>query len=84
MVRFLTVKEAALSLQCSPGTVRDLIAAGRLAAVDLSPEGSRRNYRISTSALEQIGTMSQASKPQATPIRSSSRPLPKLTRRLLT
>ena len=74
MVKFLTVKEAALSLQCSPGTVRDLIAAGRLAAVDLSPEASRRNYRISTVALEQLGNAPTPAKLDSQ--RSSSRPLP--------
>ena len=49
---FLTVAEVAELLSISPGSVRNHIHRGRLAAIDLNQDsGKRRRYRISEEGL---------------------------------
>jgi excisionase family DNA binding protein len=85
---FLTIKQAARKLQCSQGTVRGLIERGALPAVDLSPDSARRNWRIPVDGLKSLGVLgavNQAGRTEAgtTAPTPAMRPLPKLTRRLL-
>jgi excisionase family DNA binding protein len=83
----LSVDDAATLLQCSSGTVRDLIARGALPAVDLTPDGARRNYRISRQELDRLGTMSKASTSETDKLAEGMKPrhikLPPLARKLL-
>lgn len=49
--KLMSVIKAAEVLDCSPGHVYDLIAAGKLRAVELSAQGSRSKTRIRESDL---------------------------------
>lgn len=42
---YITVQDAALEVACSPGTIRRLIEAGRLPAVDIGT-GTKARWRI--------------------------------------
>lgn len=46
MTTLLSVNDVAERLACKPRKVRELIAAGRIYAVDISPDGNRPTYRI--------------------------------------
>ncbi|WP_197453084.1 helix-turn-helix domain-containing protein [Rosistilla oblonga] len=46
MPPLLTVNDVAARLACKPRKVRELIVAGRIYAIDISPDGNRPTYRI--------------------------------------
>lgn len=53
MQDILTIAEVANQLRCSVSTVRQHIACGRLAAIDLGT-GSHKHYRITESAFAEF------------------------------
>jgi excisionase family DNA binding protein len=80
---FLTVPQAAERLQCSEGCVRDMISAGKLAAVRLG-KTANGDVRIAEAALWELGVggprpivigVSTASETVATPDTSGCAPV---------
>ena len=62
----LTIDEAALRLRVSRRTIRRLIDAGKLAAVDLTPPGSSRSlWRIPLESFESLVDLTVPRAPRA-------------------